>query len=81
MVSKHACALLSCVYVIGYILHPYYNIVSRVRARDGKVTCLPVLHLTQKCLQESKFIDEQTSSVIRIKKHFSKATLEPIEKE
>lgn len=68
-------------YVIGYILYPYYDIVSRVRTRDGEETCLPVLHLTQECLQGSKFIDEQTSSVICTTKDFSKATLEPIEKE
>lgn len=78
MVSKYACALLSCMYVIGYILYPYYDIVT---TRDGEGTCLPVLHLTQECLQGSEFIDEQISSVLCTTKDFSKATLEPIEKE
>lgn len=55
--------------------------VSRVRTRDGEVTWLPGLHLTQQCLQGSKFIDEQTSSIICTTKDFGKATLEPIEKE
>lgn len=55
--------------------------VSRVRTRDGKVTWLPGVHLTEECLQGSKFIDEQTSSIIGTTKDFGKATLEPIEKE
>lgn len=54
---------------------------SRVRTRDGEVTWLPGLHLTQQCLQGSKFTDEQTSSIICTTKDFSTATLEPIEKE
>lgn len=55
--------------------------VSRVRTRDDEVTWLPGLHLTEECLQGSKFIDEQTSSIIGTKKDFGKATLELIEKE